>query len=306
MRVLVTGGAGYLGTSLIMELSKNPDVLEIIVYDNLSRGSYNFFLNPGSFENKIRFVEADILDSRTFQTAIQGVDLVYHLAAKATTPFADRDAQLYEQVNHWGTAETVGAIEKSDVRRFVFISSASVYGTSTEEMHELSTPNPKSIYGISKLKAEKQIERLHDCGIPSYIIRCGNIFGFNPSMRFDGVINRFAFDANFRRRITINGNGEQFRSFISVERSASILANLISSDLPPSCYNLVDQSQTINEVADIMSDVFEGLERIYINQDLQLNQLRVKPNSELNALSKVALVELPEYLQEFRNHFSFS
>ena len=132
-KVVVTGGAGYLGTELVRQLINNPEISQILIYDNLSRGNYNVFLGEPKLSDKMKFLKADILDSRSFGKAIQDASLVYHLAARVTTPFADQHAHLFEQVNHWGTAEVTYEIEKSDVEHFVFLSSASVYGTSEEE-----------------------------------------------------------------------------------------------------------------------------------------------------------------------------
>ena len=233
MRVLVTGGAGYLGCALVDFLDTNPSVDEIVIYDNMSRQNYSFFLGQKKPQTKISFLKADILDSRTLKSALENTQVVFHLAAKATTPFADSQAELYEQVNHWGTAETVYAVEQSNVERFIYLSSASVYGSSRNEVDETSPPNPKTIYGRSKFKAEKRVQHLAKSKVKTFILRCGNIYGFNRSMRFDGVVNRFMFDSVHSRLITINGDGEQYRSFISIERAASIAAGLTDSALEP-------------------------------------------------------------------------
>ena len=111
MRILVTGGAGYIGTELIKALAKDDNIEEVIVYDNLTRHNFTFFIgNRYSHAEKVRFVEGDILDSRKVRKVIDGVHTVYHLAAKVTTPFANTDPHFYEQVNHWGTAELVYAV----------------------------------------------------------------------------------------------------------------------------------------------------------------------------------------------------
>ena len=113
MNILITGGAGYLGTELVHVLAANEDVEQILIYDNLSRGNYNLFLQDRFKHNKVTFVQADILDSRQLRNSLKDVDVVYHLAAKVTTPFANIDAHFYEQVNHWGTAELIYALEDS-------------------------------------------------------------------------------------------------------------------------------------------------------------------------------------------------
>ncbi|HPM31604.1 MAG TPA: NAD-dependent epimerase/dehydratase, partial [Chryseolinea sp.] len=209
MKVLVTGGAGYIGTELISQLIANPEVKEVVIYDNLSRLNFNMFLGLRLQQyRKISFVKGELLDSRSLRKNLKGVDVVYHLAAKVTTPFASSDAHMYEQVNHWGTAELVYAIEESNVKRFVYTSSTGVYGSSKDAVDENSALNPQTPYAVSKLRGEEHVRRLSD-KIDTYIIRCGNAYGYSKSMRFDAVINKFVFEANFDKIITIQGDGKQ-------------------------------------------------------------------------------------------------
>ncbi|HQD12874.1 MAG TPA: SDR family oxidoreductase, partial [Chitinophagales bacterium] len=199
MKVLITGGAGYLGTELVKKLVQIPKVKEIVVYDNLSKGIYNFFLCTCIGGDNIRFVQGDILDTRKLKKELKGVDIVFNLAAKIASPYADADPHLYEQINHWGTAELTYAIEESDVKKFVHVSSLSVYGASGKGkvITENTKLNPRTNYGISKMRGEGFVERLiKDKNIDTYIVRLGNVYGFNQTMRFDAVINRFAFEAN--------------------------------------------------------------------------------------------------------------
>ena len=156
MNILVTGGAGYIGTELIDKLAIDPSVDKIIVYDNLSRPNYNLFLgNRISSVSKIQFVKGELLDSRSLKNILKDIDVVYHLAARVTTPFANSDAHMYEQINHWGTAELVYAVEESKVKRFIYTSSAGVYGSSEEAVTEEVAPDPKTFYAISKLRGEE-------------------------------------------------------------------------------------------------------------------------------------------------------
>ena len=125
-------------------------------------------------------------------------------------------------------------------------------------------------------------------------------------MRFDSVINRFVFEANFSRRISVNGDGNQYRSFVTVDRAARILAKIPFSSLQPGIYNLVEHSSRINEIVDALLEVFPGLEQIYINQDLRLNQLRVKSNSHLDALvPRNPKRDLTTRLEVFARSFTF-
>jgi len=305
MNILITGGAGYIGTELTYELEKNPKVKEIVIYDNLSRGNINLFIGKHKLSDKIKFVQGDILDTRLLKQTLKGIDIVYHLAAKVTTPFADQNAHFFEQVNHWGTAELVYALEESDVEKLIYTSSASVYGASAKEADENTLPNPKTFYGISKLRGEEHASRLLGNSIETYIIRCGNIYGYSKSMRFDSVINKFMFDANFKNRISINGNGEQYRSFIHIDKTANILANLIFSNLEEGKYDLVEDNLIINHIADTFKTIYPELEMLFVNQQLKLRELKVNPNHKLNALTNIPTRTLLEVLTTFKMKFTF-
>lgn len=306
MKILITGGAGYIGTELVSLLSQREDVEQIIVYDNLSRSNYNLFLGH-TFKNsqRITFVKGELLDSRYLKKVLDGVDVVYHLAAKVTTPFANTDPHFYEQVNHWGTAELVYAIEESSVKKFIFTSSTGVYGSSKSSVDEHTVPNPRTFYGISKMRAEEHVGRLKD-KMDTYIFRCGNVYGYNRSMRFDAVINKFVFEANFYKRITIHGDGKQHRSFIHIDHVAQALSHVIDGELASGTYNLVNRDLQVLDIVDTLKEIIPELEFIFVNQHLKLRELRVKPNAALNkALSLTDPGPLIDELQHFRSRFSF-
>jgi UDP-glucose 4-epimerase len=306
MKVLVTGGTGYIGTELITLLIANPEVDKVIVYDNLSRPNFNMFLGLRLQKHKkISFVKGELLDSRALKKNLQGVDVVYHLAAKVTTPFANADAHAYEQVNHWGTAELVYAVEESDVKRFIYTSSTGVYGSSKIPAHEDTPPDPQTFYAVSKLRGEEHVRRLIG-KIDTYIMRCGNVYGYSKSMRFDAVINKFVFEANFNKLITIQGDGRQSRTFIHIEMVAKALNNLLTADLPSDVYNVVDKNLRVIDILDVMKELIPELEFIFINQHLRLHELNVKVNPLVTDTLKIRSTRtLKEDLSEFLTKFSF-
>lgn len=306
MKVLVTGGAGYIGTELVSALLAKPEVEKVVIYDNLSRPNYNMFLGLRLQKHfKLQFLKGELLDSRGLRKALKGIDVVYHLAAKVTTPFANADAHSYEQVNHWGAAELVYAIEESEVKRVIYTSSTGVYGSSKEAVDESVEPNPQSLYAISKLRGEEHVRRLSN-KIDTYIMRCGNVYGYSKSMRFDAVINKFVFDANFNNRVTIQGDGKQSRTFIHIELVAKALANLLTADLPSGTYNLVERNLKVFDIVDHLKQLVPALEFIFINNHLSLHELNVKENQLVNsALGIKNDRTLKEELEEFLAKFSF-
>jgi UDP-glucose 4-epimerase len=187
----------------------------------------------------------------------------------------------------------------------IFTSSTGVYGSSVEAVDELAIPEPQSLYATSKLRGEEHIRRLSN-KISTYIMRCGNVYGYNKSMRFDAVINRFVFEANFSKMVTIQGDGKQSRAFIHVELVAKALANLIHSDLPSGTYNLVDRNIKIIDLLDVLKELIPGLEFIFINQHLRLHELHVKPNPMVNDVLGISHSRpLKDELEEFIAKFSF-
>ncbi len=305
MRVLVTGGAGYIGSQLINRLSACEDIGEVIVFDNLGRRNYNLFFGDPKPGNKTRLVRADILDTRTLRSVLQRIDVVVHLAARVTTPFADENPHLFEQTNHWGTAELVYAIEASPVRKLIYLSSASVYGATSEPVDHRSPTHPKTFYGISKLRGEQHVRRIREAGFDASIVRCGNVFGFGRSMRFDSVINRFLFEANYLGQIAIEGNGNQHRSFVHIDRVVDVLASMTSGQAPPDTYNLVEATWTINTIAQAISQLFPDVDTIFVNQDVEMRELRVARDERLESLYPSPQISLLDHLQQFKSALSF-
>ncbi|MGB3181780.1 MAG: NAD-dependent epimerase/dehydratase [Cyclobacteriaceae bacterium] len=306
MKILITGGAGYIGTALVTELSASNRVEEIIVYDNLSRPNFNMFLGSSLPEgNKVRFVMGDLLDTRRLRKEMKGADIVYHLAAKVTTPFANHDPHSFEQINHWGTAELVYAAEDERVDKLIYLSSTSVYGATDEEVDEHSPTEAKTYYGLSKLRGENHVQRLAD-KTNTLIVRCGNVYGYNRSMRFDAVINRFMFDAHFRKRISINGNGKQTRAFIHIDKAAATLAAMVIADVPGGTYNLVDKNLQVLDIVDVLKDMYPDLEFIFVDQHADLRELKVKPSELLSDIPPFNTVsDLYSELQNFSKRFAF-
>lgn len=306
MNVLITGGAGYIGTVLTKHLVLLQEVDKIIIYDNLSRKNSNLFLGDRlQHADKVELVHGDILDSRKLKRVLKDVDVVFHMAARVSTPFANVDADFHEQVNHWGTAELVSAVEESNVEKFIFSSSTSVYGASEEFIKENQKPDPKTFYGISKFRGEEHVRRLQKKR-NALILRCANVYGYSRSMRFDAVINRFMFDANFSKRIQIHGNGKQHRAFIHVNVLVKALIGCLLNEVPSGTYNAVDKNLEILDIVDVLKEIYPTLEFIFINQHLDLRQMKVDRDSEIRKyIDFENQSSLKDELLDFKGRFSF-
>lgn len=307
MNIFVTGGAGYLGSELIYRLSKCEDVDKIIVYDNLNRNNYNLFISGTNRieNNKVQFIFGDLLDSRKLRKELKNIDIVYHLAAVVNTPFSNIDSHIFEQVNNWGTAELVYAIEESkSVSKLIYLSSSSVYGSSKKLVDEETVPNPKTFYSVSKMRGEEHVRRLFN-KIETLIVRCGNVYGYSPAMRFDSVINKFMFDANFNNRISIHGTGKQARAFVSISKATDIIMALRTLRVPSDVYNLSDKNIEILDIVDVMKEIYPDLEFIFINQHLELRDLKLLPPQKLSKYIEIPQTDFRQELLFFKEKFSF-
>jgi len=307
MKVLITGGAGYIGTELAYRLAERPDISKVIIYDNLSRGNYNLFIGIRKFpKDKVTFINGDLLDTRKFRKALNGIEVVYHLGAKVTKPFSDHNPHLLEQVNHWGTAEIVYAVEESDVSRLIYVSSSAIYGTSSEEVSVETAPEPATYYGISKLRGEEHVARLQR-KMSAFIIRTANVYGYSKSMRFDARLNRFMFEAASGQKITVNGSGNQSRAYIHIDDTTDCLEAMLTADLKPDIYDLVTRNLTIHEIVDGVKSVFPETEILFINQHVAPWELRVKPDERLlgclNLKGATFLKEIKEFKKQFTLDF---
>jgi UDP-glucose 4-epimerase len=199
----------------------------------------------------------------------------------------------------------VYAVEESPVKKFIYTSSVGVYGSSEQALDEQTPPNPKTFYAISKLRGEEHVRRLLS-KMDTYIFRCGNVYGYSPSMRFDAVINKFVFEANFEKRITIHGDGEQSRTFIHIDLLARALANVLTKNPAGGTYNLVERTLKVMDIVDELKQLIPELEFILINQHMKLNELMIKPNETINKQLEINNPKnLKEELQEFISRLSF-
>ncbi len=298
MKILITGGAGYIGTELVKALNQNSSVDEIVVYDNLWKDHYNLFTHSGISRGKVQFVKGELLDSRKLGQALQGVDMVYHLAAHVDSKLINANHHLYEQINNWGTAELSYAIEKSTVKTIVNASTIAVYGHNDQMVEDAALVNPKTFYGSSKLRGEAYLNRLSDAH-KVYNLRIGNAYGYGTSLRMDSFINQFVFSAAFENRIKILGKGDQVRPIIHIQSLIEVLCSLIDTKLDSGTYHAVEQNVSVLDVADVLKQILPDMEMLFVSQHLDLRNISVQPNSKLNTSIKHDRTNLKTQLAEF-------
>lgn len=225
MKALVTGGAGFVGSNICAALARRGD--EVVVVDDLSSGyAENIADLPG-----VTLMRGDIRDRTFLDKAIQGCEVVFHLAASVGNKRSIDHPQLDTEINAMGTMNVLQAARSATVRKLVLSSSAGIYGElKTIPIKEDHPIDPLTPYAVSKLYAEKMaLAFSHVYGIEAIALRYFNVYG--PNQRFDAygnVIPIFVFKALRGENMPIFGDGLQTRDFIHVDDV--VQANLAAGD----------------------------------------------------------------------------
>ena len=214
-RVLVTGGAGFIGSNLIRSLLERGD--EVRVLDNFSTGARENLLGLD-----VEIVEGELRSYERVHNAIRGVEVVYHLGALGSVPRSVQDPLTSNAVNVEGTLNVLLAARDEGVRRVVFSSSSSIYGSTGElPRTEAMAPDPISPYGVAKLAAERycvSFSRVYE-QFETVVLRYFNVFGprQTPFSQYAAVIPLFLTAIARDEPVTIFGDGEQSRDFTYVD-----------------------------------------------------------------------------------------
>lgn len=213
--VLVTGGAGYVGshvTRVLLELGYRVVVLDSLVF---GKDSIKDFVKHKNFT----LIKGDVTNLETLIKAIAQSDHVIHLAGVVGDPASSLDPLQTMGQNHFATKMLIDVCKYYGVSRFIFASSCSVYGSGDSLLTEESDLQPISLYAQSKLYAERELLRERGEDFHPIILRFGTLYGLSPRMRFDLVVNTMTAHAFTNKRITVDG-GAQMRPLLHVEDAA--------------------------------------------------------------------------------------
>jgi UDP-glucose 4-epimerase len=228
-KYLVTGAAGFIGSSLVRALLARGD--EVRGVDNFSTGKPE---NLAEVRSQIDFREADLLDLNAMRLACQGVDYVLHEAAIPSVPKSVIDPLGSNAANVDGTVNLLVAARDAKVKRVVYAASSSAYGdTPTLPKREDMPPNPISPYAVAKLASELYMVSFYRCyGLETVCLRYFNIFGprQDPSSPYSGVLAKFTTQMLRGEQPTIFGDGETSRDFTYIDNAVS--ANLLACSAP--------------------------------------------------------------------------
>ncbi len=215
MRVLVTGGAGFIGSHLVDALLARGDAVTVL--DNLSNGSMENLKNHTN-NPALRLIQGDIRDAKAIENAVADVDGIIHEAAIISVPLSIKDPDLAHSVNAGGTQALLNASLERGVKRFVYASSCAVYGEQAKlPISEDAPPNPLSPYASSKLVAEQSCRTFNELeGLETVCLRYFNVYGARQTGEYAGVMTKFMERLRANQPPMIYGDGEQTRDFTYV------------------------------------------------------------------------------------------
>jgi UDP-glucose 4-epimerase len=229
-KILVTGGAGFIGSNLIPLLLEKG--YSVSVFDNLYSGKMENLANIHNHP-KFQFIGGDIRDRATLNSAFAGIDAIVHLAALIDVPDSVADPALTHEVNVTGTLNVLQEATKSKVNKIVFASSTAVYGdTKTLPVKEETPLRSISPYAASKAASEAYLYAFNKCyGIETVALRFFNVYGpRNENSPYSGVITKFIRKALNHQALTVEGDGEQTRDFIHVTDVAKALTLALETE----------------------------------------------------------------------------
>ncbi|MEM4216293.1 MAG: SDR family oxidoreductase, partial [Candidatus Anstonellales archaeon] len=215
MRILITGGAGFIGSNIAEKISKQH---EVIVFDDLSTGKIE---NISEFKNRMKFINGNILNENALNKAMKNVDFVLHQAAIPSVPKSIKDPIGTSKVNIIGTLNVLECARKNNVKRVILASSSSVYGDKpTLPKVESMCPEPKSPYASAKVINEQHAKQFYEFyGLETISLRYFNVYGKrqDPKSEYAAVIPAFISRMLKNKPPIIYGDGKQTRDFTYID-----------------------------------------------------------------------------------------
>ena len=249
-KIVVTGGAGFIGSNLARYLANENN--HVVVIDNLSTGHLENIQDLIAAE-KVEFIKGSITELNVLQDVFKGFDYVFHEAALPSVPRSIKEPLLTNQVNISGTLNVLVVAKEAGVKKVIYASSSSVYGdTPTLPKKESMTPNPLSPYAVSKLAGEYYCQ-VFTCvyGLPTVALRYFNVYGpyQDPASEYAAVIPKFVTRVLNHLNIVMYGDGQQTRDFTYV--SDVVRANILAAESEISgVFNMAGGKRvTLNDLA---------------------------------------------------------
>ena len=291
MKIIVTGGAGFIGKHLVGFLVTKG--INVTIFDNFSnseRNSIIYLKNQG-----VRIIEGDITKRHEIDNAVKDHDVVIHLAAKISVEESIKNPSETFDTNVNGTKNVLHACKEHKIKKIVVASSAAVYGESEPniKLTEKSETHPISPYGESKVMMEKEINKnVEKYNVNYVILRFFNIYGLGQSLEYAGVITKFIKKIEMNKPLEIFGDGMQTRDFVSIKDIVNSIYDAMKNG-KNGTYNVASgKGITIKKLAELMISLSKkDLKIIYIDTkkgDIRFSEADI-------SLAKNELQYLPKY-----------
>jgi nucleoside-diphosphate-sugar epimerase len=253
MNILVTGGAGYLGSVLLPKLLARGHRVRVVDLGYFGV-SHLRSLRPG-----VELIREDIrrfcADSSECNRALENIDCVIHLAAISNDPSAELNPALTDQVNFKSTQVLAEAARTAKIK-FIFSSSCSVYGEAEGEVDEKGAVNPLTAYAHSKVNSDQFLESLATPSWRPIVLRNGTLYGYSPRMRFDLVVNIFAFMSVLHNELPVFGEGKQWRPFLHISDCARAFVHFAEAkETEHVIYNIAHENLRVVDLIEVFKRI---------------------------------------------------
>lgn len=274
-RVLVIGGAGYIGSALLPKLLARGYQVRLLDLFLFGTGPIAKVVGHPNLE----VIRADFRHVDTLVKAMRGINDVVHLGAIVGDQACALDEELTVEVNLMATRMIAEVAKGSGVTRFFFASTCSVYGANDHILDERSEPNPISLYAQSKLASEQVLMQLAEQSFSPVIFRFGTVYGFSGRTRFDLVVNLLTAKAFWEKKITIFGGG-QWRPFLHVDDAALAISTAIEAPAELSrgqIFNVGSNAQNyqLAEAAQVIKSIIPDVEIVDTGATTDFRNYRV-------------------------------
>jgi len=265
MDILVTGGAGYVGSGLLLKLGEEFPEATVTSLDNLTTGDYRYVEHLKK-NKRYRLLVGDIRKKSDLKKAITpDTSMIIHLAAMPGIKLCNEQPKNAIDTNIYGTHLLLEDAVSHTVERFVFTSSAAVYGTPRQQpISEKHPLKPINLYGVTKVSAEQLVNGCHVTrGLNATILRLSNLYGLSAYTKWKTVIPRFVWQAVHDEPLTIRADGKQQRNFVHVQDVIDAIIRCLKAPtqaVAGETFNIGGESLSVNKIAKIV--VQEGQRRL--------------------------------------------
>ena len=278
--ILVTGGAGYIGSVVCPKLVKQGYLVK--VYDSLIYGKDG--ISNLIEEKKVELIVGDIRNKSLLEKSLENVDCVLHLAAIVGEPLCKKIPDAAHQINELSTDSLIQACKKQKVKRIIYSSTCSNYGSSTELANETTPVQSLSLYSETKVKSELMILNSKNNEFTSCVLRFATAFGLSPRMRFDLLLQELIRDAIVDNKIVVFGPN-YWRPLVHVDDIANACLKVIESSdelISGEIFNVGENEENYTKIK-----IAELIQKYYPATSIEIQELKVDPRNYRVSFDKI-------------------